>query len=57
VLCCARIAGRCKGLRYPNGSLAAHLQQALPETRVVKTRNTMHNRLTVTWDGALLHCC
>ncbi|WP_242904868.1 NADPH-dependent F420 reductase [Actinomadura terrae] len=29
------------GLRYPNGSLAEHLQRALPGTRVVKTLNTM----------------
>lgn len=29
-------------LMYPNGSLAEALQQALPETRVVKTLNTMH---------------
>lgn len=28
-------------LRYPNGSLAEHLQDALPGTRVVKTLNTM----------------
>lgn len=29
------------GLSYPNSSLAEHLQQALPGTRVVKTLNTM----------------
>jgi predicted dinucleotide-binding enzyme len=29
------------GLVYPNSSLAEHLQEALPETRVVKTLNTM----------------
>ncbi|MFE9787647.1 NADPH-dependent F420 reductase [Nocardia salmonicida] len=29
------------GLLYPGSSLAEHLQQALPETRVVKTLNTM----------------
>lgn len=29
------------GLCYPNSSLAEHLQQALPGTRVVKTLNTM----------------
>ncbi|GAA1905944.1 NADPH-dependent F420 reductase [Streptantibioticus ferralitis] len=29
------------GLCYPNSSLAEHLQQALPATRVVKTLNTM----------------
>lgn len=29
------------GLMYPNSSLAEHLQNALPETRVVKTLNTM----------------
>ena len=29
------------GLVYPNGSLAEHLQRALPDTRVVKTLNTM----------------
>ena len=29
------------GLLYPDGSLAEHLQQALPGTRVVKTLNTM----------------
>lgn len=29
------------GLSYPNSSLAEHLQQALPDTRVVKTLNTM----------------
>lgn len=28
-------------LVYPNGSLAEHLQEALPHTRVVKTLNTM----------------
>lgn len=28
-------------LSYPNGSLAEHLQEALPGTRVVKTLNTM----------------
>ena len=29
------------GLCYPNSSLAEHLQQALPATKVVKTLNTM----------------
>lgn len=29
------------GLVYPNSSLAEHLQRALPQTRVVKTLNTM----------------
>jgi predicted dinucleotide-binding enzyme len=29
------------GLMYPNSSLGARLQEALPETRVVKTLNTM----------------
>jgi predicted dinucleotide-binding enzyme len=29
------------GLSYPNSSLAEHLQEALPDTRVVKTLNTM----------------
>lgn len=29
------------GLCYPNGSLAEHLQTALPDTAVVKTLNTM----------------
>ena len=29
------------GLKYPNGSLAELLQEALPATRVVKTLNTM----------------
>ncbi len=29
------------GLVYPNSSLAEHLQEALPRTRVVKTLNTM----------------
>ncbi|MDQ6669895.1 MAG: NAD(P)-binding domain-containing protein [Chloroflexota bacterium] len=29
------------GLCYPNGSLAEHLQRALPGTRLVKTLNTM----------------
>jgi predicted dinucleotide-binding enzyme len=29
------------GLVYPNSSLAEHLQEALPDTRVVKTLNTM----------------
>jgi predicted dinucleotide-binding enzyme len=29
------------GLTYPNSSLAEHLQKALPDTRVVKTLNTM----------------
>lgn len=29
------------GLMYPNSSLAEHLQDALPDTRVVKTLNTM----------------
>jgi predicted dinucleotide-binding enzyme len=29
------------GLVYPNSSLAEHLQDALPETRIVKTLNTM----------------
>jgi predicted dinucleotide-binding enzyme len=29
------------GLAYPNSSLAEHLQQALPETKVVKALNTM----------------
>jgi 8-hydroxy-5-deazaflavin:NADPH oxidoreductase len=29
------------GLSYPDGSLAEHLQAALPSTRVVKTLNTM----------------
>lgn len=28
-------------LLYPNGSLAEHLQEALPETHVIKTLNTM----------------
>lgn len=30
-----------EGLLYPDGSLAEHLQQALPGTHVVKTLNTM----------------
>ncbi|MFI0485308.1 NADPH-dependent F420 reductase [Actinomadura sp. 9N215] len=29
------------GLVYPGGSLAEHLQEALPDTKVVKTLNTM----------------
>jgi predicted dinucleotide-binding enzyme len=29
------------GLSYPNSSLAEHLQEALPDTQVVKTLNTM----------------
>jgi predicted dinucleotide-binding enzyme len=29
------------GLSYPNSSLAEHLQEALPDTQVVKTFNTM----------------
>ena len=29
------------GLLYPDGSLAEHLQEALPDTHVVKTLNTM----------------
>jgi predicted dinucleotide-binding enzyme len=33
--------GMPSGLAYPNSSLAEHLQEALPETRVVKTLNTM----------------
>jgi predicted dinucleotide-binding enzyme len=32
-------------LRYPGGSLAEEIQRALPETRVVKTLNTMHDSL------------
>lgn len=34
-------AGEPGGLIYPNSSLAEHLQRALPQTRVVKTLNTM----------------
>lgn len=34
-------AGEPGGLFYPNSSLAEHLQRALPQTRVVKTLNTM----------------
>jgi 8-hydroxy-5-deazaflavin:NADPH oxidoreductase len=33
--------GMPSGLTYPNSSVAEHLQQALPDTRVVKTLNTM----------------
>jgi hypothetical protein len=33
--------GEPQNLVYPNSSLAEHLQQALPETNVVKTLNTM----------------
>ncbi len=33
--------GMPSSLLYPNSSLAEHLQKALPETRVVKTLNTM----------------
>lgn len=33
--------GKPSGLCYPNSSLAEHLQQALPNTYVVKTLNTM----------------
>jgi 8-hydroxy-5-deazaflavin:NADPH oxidoreductase len=33
--------GMPSGLAYPNSSLAEHLQQALPDTRVVKALNTM----------------
>ncbi|WP_404829443.1 hypothetical protein [Streptomyces albicerus] len=32
------------GLLYPVGGLADHLQQALPDTRVVKTLDTMFFR-------------
>lgn len=34
-------AGLPNGLLYPESSLAEHIQQALPHTRVVKTLNTM----------------
>ncbi|GHH73080.1 NADP oxidoreductase [Kitasatospora indigofera] len=34
--------GFASGLRYPGGSLAEEIQRALPDVRVVKTLNTMH---------------
>ncbi|MFD7983727.1 NADPH-dependent F420 reductase [Kitasatospora indigofera] len=34
--------GFASGLRYPGGSLAEEIQRALPDVRVVKTLNTVH---------------